>query len=58
VNNNQASIRDRHPDVRREEKRSAEIEALRATLIEGEASVEAKPFDAGVFKQKMLASHG
>ena len=44
--------------IRREQERSAEIEALRAALIEGEASGEAKPFDAGVFKQKMRASHG
>jgi antitoxin ParD1/3/4 len=44
--------------IRREQERSAEIEALRAALIEGEASGEAKPFDAGAFKQKMLATHG
>jgi antitoxin ParD1/3/4 len=44
--------------IRREQERSAEIEALRTALIEGEASGEAKPFDAGAFKQKMLASHG
>lgn len=44
--------------IRREQERSAETEALRAALIEGEASGEAKPFDAGAFKRKMLASHG
>lgn len=44
--------------IRREQERSAEIEALRAALIEGEASGEAKPFDAGAFKRKMLASNG
>jgi antitoxin ParD1/3/4 len=44
--------------IRREQERSAEIEAVRAALIEGEASGEAKPFDAGAFKQKMRASHG
>jgi antitoxin ParD1/3/4 len=44
--------------IRREQERSAEVETLRAALIEGEASGEAKPFDAGAFKQKMLASHG
>ncbi len=44
--------------IRREQERSAEVEALRAALIEGEASGEAKPFDVGAFKQKMRASHG
>jgi antitoxin ParD1/3/4 len=44
--------------IRREQERSAEIEAVRAALIEGEASGEAKPFDAGAFKRKMLASNG
>jgi antitoxin ParD1/3/4 len=44
--------------IRREQERSAEIEAVRAALIEGEASGEAKPFDASAFKQKMRASHG
>lgn len=44
--------------IRREQERSAEIEALRAALIEGEASGEAKPFDAGAFKRKMLTSNG
>lgn len=44
--------------IRREQERSAEIEALRSALIEGEASGEAQPFDAGAFKQKMLAAHG
>ncbi len=40
--------------IRRGQERSTEAEAL----IEGEASGEAKSFDAGEFKQKMLASHG
>jgi antitoxin ParD1/3/4 len=44
--------------IRREQERSAEIEAVRAALIEGETSGEPKPFDAGAFKQRMLASHG
>jgi len=44
--------------IRREQERSAEIEAVRAALIEGEASGEAKPFDASAFKRKMLASNG
>jgi antitoxin ParD1/3/4 len=44
--------------IRREQERSAGIEAVRAALIEGEASGEQKPFDAGAFKQRMLAPHG
>ncbi|MFZ1180371.1 MAG: type II toxin-antitoxin system ParD family antitoxin [Herbaspirillum sp.] len=44
--------------IRREQERSAEIEAIRAALIEGEASGEPRPFDAGAFKQKMRATHG
>lgn len=56
--NDQSPIRDRQPDTQCEQERCAEIEAIHAALIEGEASGEAKPFDAGAFKQKMLASHG
>ncbi|MHB1402248.1 MAG: type II toxin-antitoxin system ParD family antitoxin [Thiobacillus sp.] len=44
--------------IRREQERSAEVEAIRAALIEGEASGEPRPFDAGAFKQKMLDAHG
>ena len=44
--------------IRREQERSAETEAIRAALIEGEASGDARPFDAGAFKQRMLATHG
>jgi antitoxin ParD1/3/4 len=44
--------------IRREQERSAEIEAVRAALIEGEASGEPEPFDAVAFKKKMLASRG
>ena len=44
--------------IRREQERSAEIEAVRAALIEGEASGEPRPFDAGAFKQRMLVPHG
>lgn len=44
--------------IRREQERSAEIVAVRAALIEGEASGEPRPFDAGAFKQKMLTVHG
>lgn len=41
--------------IRREQERSAGIDAIRAALIEGEASGEPSPFDAEAFKQKMLA---
>lgn len=39
--------------IRREQERSAEMEAVRAALIEGEASGEPRPFNAGAFKQRM-----
>ena len=42
--------------IRREQERSAGIEAVRAALIDGEASGEPRLFDAGTFKQRMLAS--
>jgi antitoxin ParD1/3/4 len=44
--------------IRREQERSAEIESIRAALIEGEASGEPRRFDPIAFKQKMLAAHG
>jgi len=44
--------------IRREQERSAELDAIRAALIEGEASGEPRPFDASAFKQRMLAAHG
>jgi antitoxin ParD1/3/4 len=44
--------------IRREQERSGEIEAIRAALIEGEASGEPRPFDAGAFKQRMLTARG
>ena len=44
--------------IRREQERNAEVEAIRAALIEGEAGGEPSPFDAGAFKQKMLDAHG
>lgn len=44
--------------IRREQERSARIDAIRASLIEGEASGEPKPFDVIAFKQRMLAAHG
>ncbi len=44
--------------IRREQERSAEIEAVRAALIEGESSGEPRPFDPLAFKQGMRAPHG
>jgi antitoxin ParD1/3/4 len=44
--------------IRREQERTAEIETIRAALIEGESSGEPKPFNPVVFKQKLVASHG
>jgi antitoxin ParD1/3/4 len=44
--------------IRREQERSAETEAIRAALLEGEASGEPKRFDISAFKQRMLAGHG
>lgn len=44
--------------IRREQERNAEKEAIRAALIEGEASGEPRCFDAAGFKQRMLATHG
>ena len=41
--------------IRREQERSAGIEAVRAALIDGEASGEPRLFDAGALKQRMLA---
>jgi antitoxin ParD1/3/4 len=44
--------------IRREQERVAEIEAVRAALIDGEASGDPRPFDADAFKQRMLAARG
>ena len=44
--------------IRREQERSAELDAIRAALIESEASGEPKRFDAAAFKQRMLSAHG
>lgn len=50
--NDSEAIRDL---IRREQERGAQIEALRAALIEGENSGEPKPFDVAAFKQRMTA---
>ena len=44
--------------IRREQERSAEVEAIRSALIAGESSGEPRPFDPDTFKQRMLAKHG
>lgn len=44
--------------IRREQERSAQTDALRAALIEGENSGAPQPFDVQAFKQRMMASHG
>ena len=42
--------------IRREQERTAEVDAVRAALIEGEHSGEAQRFDAAAFKARMLRS--
>ena len=44
--------------IRREQERSAQIEATRAALIEGETSGEPRPFNPSDFKNRMLDAHG
>jgi antitoxin ParD1/3/4 len=44
--------------IRREQERGAEIEAVRAALIEGEKSGKPKRFGASVFKRKLRRAHG
>ena len=44
--------------IRREQERSAEMEAIRAALIEGESSGEPILFNADAFKQRMRITHG
>ena len=44
--------------IRREQERGAEIEAVRAALIEGEKIGKPKPFDAGAFKRKLRPANG
>lgn len=44
--------------IRREQEHAAEIETIRAALIEGEASGEPRPFDINAFQQRMRSKHG
>lgn len=43
--------------IRCEQQRSAELDAIRAALIEGESSGEPRPFDSSAFKQRVLTAH-
>ena len=44
--------------IRRDQASKAEIDAIRAALIEGEEIGEPQPFDGDLFKQEMIAKHG
>lgn len=44
--------------IRRDQAGKADLEAIRAALIEGEESGEPQPFDSDLFKQEMIAKHG
>ncbi|ATV20376.1 type II toxin-antitoxin system ParD family antitoxin [Pseudomonas syringae] len=44
--------------IRREQARSADIEAICLALIEGESSGEPRQFDVDEFKQRMLKANG
>ncbi len=43
--------------IRRDQARQADTEAIRGELIKGEESGEPKPFESGLFKEKMAAKH-
>lgn len=53
--NDSEAIRDL---IRREQERSADIDAIRRALIEGENSGEPRRFDIAAFKQRMSNVHG
>jgi antitoxin ParD1/3/4 len=44
--------------IRREQERSAEIDAIRSALVEGEASGVPKRFNVADFKRRMRSAHG
>jgi len=46
-----------HDLIRRDQASQADIEAIRAALIEGEESGEPQPFNGSQFKQEMAAKH-
>jgi antitoxin ParD1/3/4 len=43
--------------IRRDQTSQADIDAIRAALIEGEPSGEPQPFDGDFFKQEMRIKH-
>ena len=43
--------------IRRDQASQADIEAIRAALIEGEESGQPQPFESSQFKQEMAAKH-
>lgn len=43
--------------IRRDQADQADIEAVRAALIEGEQSGESQPFDGDAFKRQMMKKH-
>ena len=43
--------------IRRDQTSQADIDAIRAALIEGEQSGEPQPFDGDLFKQEMRIKH-
>lgn len=43
--------------IRRDQASQANIEAIRAALIEGEQSGEPQSFDVDLFKKEMMAKH-
>ena len=43
--------------IRRDQARTADVEAVRAELIKGEASGAPRPFDVARFKRNMTAKH-
>ncbi|MEO7851471.1 MAG: type II toxin-antitoxin system ParD family antitoxin [Rubrivivax sp.] len=44
--------------IRREQERSAQLDALRAALVEGENSGTPQPFDVQAFKARMTVTGG
>lgn len=43
--------------IRRDQTSQADIEVIRAALVEGEESGEPQPFDVALFKSAMTAKH-